>query len=336
MNYRYLIGAVLCLLVGGVIFADFRRPATPLTESTSVESLRLRLGADPAPHYPDPRLADVDLGRGIVLEGLTLQGRQSKHFVCTSCHNVVVEDPDLSRPDPAARLQYATENELPFLPGTTFYGIVNRRSFYNGDYELKYGDLVDSARHDLRQAIQLCATECAQGRALNPVELESTLAFLWQLELQLGDLHLTESEQEELNTQLAARNNPRGLALLEAHYQQASPATFVEPPVPREAGYPGITGRPEMGRAIYERSCLHCHEAQRYSFFNLDNSPYSFDFLTKHLPQYTRYSMYQVVRYGTSPIPGKRAYMPHYTAERMSNQQVEDLGAYLKSRAAAR
>ena len=336
MRYRNVLLAVLLLLLSGISLAEFRRPVSPLTADTSVAALRLRLGADPAPHLPDPEAADLELGRMIVREGLTDRGRQSKHFRCTSCHNLVPEDPDLSVSDPEARLVYAEKHDLPFLPGTTLYGIVNRRSFYNGDYELKYGDLVDSARHDLRQAIQLCATECAQGRALTPTELESTLAYLWELELHLGDLQLSEGEQKQLEAALSAGDGPAGLSLLEARYLQAAPATFVEPPVPREKGYPGLTGRPAAGRAIYERSCLHCHENQRYSFFTLDNSDYTFDFLAKHAPQYTRYSMYQVVRYGTSPIPGKRAYMPHYTAERMSNQQVEDLHAYLVSRSLAK
>ena len=93
-------------------------------------------------------------------------GKQSKHFVCTSCHNIQKEDPDLSIADPQARLEYARDMELPYLPGTTLYGAVNRTSFYNGDYEKKYGDLVKPARNNLREAIQLCAVECSQGRAL--------------------------------------------------------------------------------------------------------------------------------------------------------------------------
>jgi mono/diheme cytochrome c family protein len=83
------------------------------------------------------------------------------------------------------------------------------------------------------------------------------------------------------------------------------------------------------GALVYEQSCLHCHGERRYSFFNLDESIYSLSFLAKHFPQYSRYSVYQVSRYGTSPSPGKRAYMPHYTQQRMSNQQVEDLRAYV-------
>ena len=41
---------------------------------------------------------------------------------------------------------------IPFLQGTALYGAVNRTSFYNGDYEKKYGSLVSKARNDLREA----------------------------------------------------------------------------------------------------------------------------------------------------------------------------------------
>ncbi|MEM1119867.1 MAG: hypothetical protein AAGJ18_05425, partial [Bacteroidota bacterium] len=86
----------------------------------------------------------VENGKRLFFEGFSSRPngkktkKQSKHFVCTSCHNVVREDPDLSVTDPQARLVYAKENELPFLQGTTMYGAVNRTSFYNGDYYKKY------------------------------------------------------------------------------------------------------------------------------------------------------------------------------------------------------
>jgi len=59
----------------------------------------------------------------------------------------------------------------------------------------------------------------------------------------------------------------------------------------------------------------------------------TFRFLEKHLFVYDRYSIYQVVRWGTSPLTGKKAYMPQYTAEKMSVQQLEDLRAYILSQA---
>ena len=50
----------------------------------------------------------------------------TKYYKCTSCHNTAREDADLVRPTPEARLQYAAAHDLPFLQGSTFWGIVNR------------------------------------------------------------------------------------------------------------------------------------------------------------------------------------------------------------------
>ncbi len=277
--------------------------------------------------------ASAELGRALVLEGrLGGGGQQSAHFKCTSCHNVVREDPVLTAADPTARLAYAVENDLPFLPGTTLWGAVNRESYYNGDYEKKYGDLVKNARRDLRGAIQLCATECAQGKALSEVEMESVVAYLHTIGLKLSDLDDGAPSLALINRAIDRKDESRPgvIAALQSSYLLASPATFVLPPQDRKTGYPVAgTPAPENGQALYDRACLHCHEQQRYSFFDLAESEDSYSFMTKHFPRYTRYSTYQVVRYGTSPIPGKKAYMPHYTKERMSDLQVEELRAYL-------
>ena len=129
------------------------------------------LGAAPPNHKVNDELDKVsaELGENIVLRGASkgTLGKvklQSKHFLCTSCHNVQKEDPDLKISDPQARLLYAKEKGIPFLQATTLYGAVNRSSFYNDDYEKKYGDLVKPTRNNLREAIQLCAVECSQGR----------------------------------------------------------------------------------------------------------------------------------------------------------------------------
>jgi mono/diheme cytochrome c family protein len=329
---------VLLLLLAGFLPQE----STPLVDqNSSVEATRVALGGAAADHQVDRSIegVSVEAGRRLVNEGVASlpeggkTNRQSKHFVCTSCHNMQREDPDLRFADPEARLTYVVEQDLPFLPGTTLYGVVNRRTFYNGDYEKKYGDLVRPARKDLRGAIALCATECAQGRPLADWEMESILAYLWTLELKIDDLVLSPGE----NSQIAAAMNgeadkKKTLALLESSYLDHSPATFLTPPEDRKEGY-AVEGDPRRGELVYEQSCLHCHGERRYSFFNLDDTSYSFDFLEKHMPTYSRYSTYQVVRYGTSPIAGKRAYMPHYTKQRMSNQQVEDLRAYVGQRA---
>lgn len=277
--------------------------------------------------------ASAELGRRIVLEGeLSAGSQQSAHFKCTSCHNVVREDPVLTEMDPTARLAYAEENDLPFLPGTTLWGAVNREAYYNGDYEKKYGDLVKYARRDLRGAIQLCATECAQGEALADVEMESVVAYLHTIGLKLSDLPDTAPTIERINRGITNKDASREgiIADLKSSYLLSSPATFVFPPKDRKTGFPvAAAPNPTNGAVVYERACLHCHEKRRYSFFELGEGVDHYNFMTKHFPRYTRYSTYQVTRYGTSPIPGKKAYMPHYTKERMSDLQVEDMRAYL-------
>ncbi len=325
----------LLLGLGGII-ALFS--PQPLAER-SVYEVQLQLGADPVDHLPDfsqgttKQPVSVERGRQLVETGQTRKGAQSNHFVCTSCHLTQIEDPELTNPTPEARLEYARANDLPFLAATTLYGVVNRTSYYNGDYVKKYGDLVIDARYDLRKAIQLCATECAQGRPLEPADMESVLAYLWTLELKMADLQLAPDELRTLENSLQGAADPAtGLELLRAKYLSAAGATFGLPPENYPKGYPQ-TGQPEKGRAIYEQGCLHCHERQRYSFYLLDNSPFSFRHLAANLDRYDYHSIYHVIRYGTSPVPGKRAYMPHYTLERMSDQQVEDLRAYIEREA---
>lgn len=310
-------------------------------ESSELARILEALGDDPSPHQANLAIpgASVEQGAAIVLsgyatspEGKTLT-KQSKHFVCTSCHNIQKEDPDLSIADPQARLIYARDNNLPYLPGTTLYGAVNRTFFYNGDYEKKYGDLVKPARNDLREAIQLCAIECSQGRKLEDWELESVLAYLWTIGLKLEDLQLSPDDYDALNAALNGEGDRNEMIEnLKTRYLDGSPATFIPPPDNRKEGN-DYEGDPQNGRLLYDLSCKHCHEKQRYAFFDLDDSKHSFKYLKKHIPKYTRYSIYQVIRWGTSPIPGKKAYMPNYTLEKMNRNQIEDLRAYIERQA---
>ncbi len=312
-------------------------------KNTSVEDLLVRLGEKPQPHQPMMNLQGVSIenGRRLVSEGFATErdgsgkvDKQSAHFVCTSCHNVERDEPNLGVVDAQARLEYSAQRGLPMVQGTALYGAVNRSTFYNDDYVKKYGDLVEPARHDLRKAIQLCAVECAQGRKLKNWEVESILAYLWTIDLKLEDLNLTEEQLSDLTA--AANGNEEKASsaeFLKSKYLPGAPATFVKPPEDRKEGYAGIVGNPENGKLVYETSCLHCHEGQRYSYFNLDDSDYTYKYLEKHFPKYTNYSTYQVTRYGTSPLPGKRAYMPLYTQEKMTDQMAEDLRAYVEAEA---
>ena len=280
----------------------------------------------------------AERGKDLVTQGMSHAGakksrRQSKHFTCISCHNIEREDPDLMHPTPEARLKYVSEHKMPFLQGSPLYGIVNRRSFYNGDYVKKYGDLVNPTRHNLREAIQLCATECSQGRKLKEFELESILAYLWTIDLKLADLQLTEDEMTQLQHAFDT-GDKRGEAIriLRSKYLDYSSATFVDPPADRKSG-DGLKGNASNGALIYKLSCQYCHFDNQFSFLLLDNTKLTFQHLQREAGAYTPHSIYQVIRYGTPPKGGKEAYMPQYTAEKMSDQQMADLRAFIESEA---
>lgn len=309
-----------------------------ISDDMPVTALLAQLGEDLAEKKPNMNIAgvSVEAGEQLFKEGLANKPKggttkkQSKHFVCTSCHNVVREDPDLAVSDPQDRLIYTDDRGLPFLQGTTMHGAVSRETYYNGDYDKKYGDLVKPARYDVRGAIQLCAVECAQGRSLKDWELESVLAYLWSIDITVADLGLTESEMSQIEDQTVADEDK--IALLKSKYLQGSPAHFIPPPVDRKKGS-GLTGDTANGKLIYDNSCLHCHYRGKYSYYNLDDSKLSFRELSKLAGTYHRYSIYQVTRWGVPSKSGKKSYMPQYPVEKMSEQQLADLRAYIDMRA---
>jgi mono/diheme cytochrome c family protein len=311
-------------------------------KSDSVNDVLIKLGKAPSDKKPNMIISGVsaEVGEDIVKHGFSKRKgfkkskRQSKHFVCLSCHNIEKEDPDLTKSDPEARLVYTNEKGLPFLQGTTLYGAVNRDSYYNDDYYKKYGELVVPARDNIRESIQLCATECSQGRKLKDWELESVLAYLWTIDLKMGDIDLSEEESIMINTSLnqSEASHEDMIRLIESKYLSGSPANFLAPPEDRTEGF-GLEGNTDNGKMIYENSCLHCHYQKKYSFLNLDNTGLSFNYLNKKIATYSRYSIYQVIGWGVPWKHGKKAYMPHYPAEKMSKQQVEDLRAYIEMKA---
>ena len=334
---KYFVCITIVSLLGGFSL-DFNSELQP---SEKVWEVLEKLGDDASRVRPDITVPNVsaEIGYNIVtkgfseIKGLPRAKRQSKHFVCTSCHNIEREDPDLTVIDPQARLEYVSKKGLPFLQASSLYGVINRDYYYNGDYDKKYGDLVKPAREDLREAIKLCATECAQGRELKDWELESIMSFFWDIQLTLEDLNLTESELSYIsNSMKDSLSWPNANAILRTKYVSYSPATFLPPPPDRKAGT-GLTGDPENGKLIYDKSCLHCHYQKRYSFLHLDDSDMSFNHLNKKRGTYNRHSIYQVIRYGTYSKNWKKSYMPQYTDEKMSDQMLADLRAYIEKRA---
>lgn len=335
---KYLIISIIGLLSVG--FGVKQKEMNPIDDNTPVISLLEQLGEDYSTKRPKvDSEASAELGEDIVRygfskrDGLKKSKRQSKHFVCTSCHNLEQEDPNLAINDPQARLEYVIQKGLPFLQATTLYGAVNRETYYNGDYIQKYGDLVEPAKADIREAIQLCAQECAQGRKLKDWELESILAYLWTIDLKAKDLNLSELEKQSIESAMSNEVlKNEGLKLIKRKYLSASDATFVLPPADRKVGT-GLTGDKDNGQLIYDNSCMHCHYQKKYSFLHLDDNKMSFSHLNKAADTYSRHSLYQVTRYGTYSKYGKKSYMPNYTLEKMSNQQLADLRAYIKYRA---
>jgi mono/diheme cytochrome c family protein len=320
-----------------IFFLGLMPNKATMSYDSPVEEILTILGDGNKAVQPDITIpgTSVDAGEGIVKFGLSHKNggkknkKQSKSFVCTACHNIEREDPDLKKPDPEARLDYVIKKGIPFLQGTTLYGAINRRSYYNGDYEKKYGDLVRPARRNLREAIQLCAVECSQGRALKPWEMESVVAYLHTIGYKVSDL-ITDEEEYALVYDAVENNGDKEYAifLLKSKYIEGSPAHFIEPPSDRDTGL-GYKGDPENGKLIYDHSCKHCHLNRKYSFYKLDDTKLTFRHLKKTTTKDSRYSIYNVVRHGTSPKMWKKAYMPQYTIEKMSNQQVEDLRAYI-------
>jgi len=324
-----------------VICASLMIPESGVDQEMRVTKALSILGFDGPDHFPDTDEFGVSAERGkdLVMNGISTKPgggktrKQSKHFVCTSCHNLVKEDPDLRYSDPQARLEYTQENGLPFLQATTLYGVVNRESFYNDDYEKKYGDLVHAARNDIRGAIQLCATECAQGRKLKKWELESVLAYLWTIDLKLGDLGLSDEEMEFVDAAMTdAAKQDSAVNLIRSRYLKGSPAHFGSA-YDSQVATESLQGDTENGKLIYESSCLHCHKDRRYSYFNLDESKLTFQHLNNKADGYGYHSIFQVIRYGVASKSGKRSYMPQYPLEKMSEQQLRDLEAYIEMRA---
>ncbi len=334
-----MIKYLFVFIIGGVFLASNWASKIKIDGTSSIADIEEQLGFDNSSKKPKMDLPGVSVenGRKIVHEGISNKAngrktrKQSKHFVCTSCHNTAIEDPDLTSYDPEARLDFVRKKGMPFLQGTTFYGAVNRTTYYNGDYYKKYGDLVEEARNDIRASIQLCAVECAQGRSLKDWEIESVLAYFWSLELKLTDINLTEEELKEISSSSSENDKKKSLELIQSKYLQSAPVTFVPPPADRKRGS-GLVGNAENGFKIYESSCLHCHYQGKYSYLSLDTTPLSLKHMAKHIDRYSSHSMYQVIRWGVPSKGGRHSYMPQYPLEKMSEQQLADLRAYFESK----
>ncbi len=333
---------LFALLVSLPISALAEEPES-WSDDTPVFTILSALGMPAPDHVVDSTPEAVKAGEDLVLLGRTVgpdgkrTAMQSRGFRCGDCHNLVREDADLTAADPDARLDYAVANDLPFLMGTTLYGIVDRVSWFNDDYAKKYGDLVKPANQSLREAVQLCSIECSQGRALEEWEIDAILAWLWTRSLRWGDLQdVPDLEAVRAATAGTEQEQVDMRALIQARFLSKSPATFVEPPESHgkdDEGYPGA-GDPTRGQQIYTRSCLHCHARGGPTNYLLADKRGRYRELVANMGKHSKWSFYEAIRHGTTPAFCPKVYMPHFTAERMSDQQVEDLRAWIEQEAA--
>ena len=149
-------------------------------------------------------------------------------------------------------------------------------------------------------------------------------------ELTLDDLVLNDNEAQLLQGAIESGGEAMSaIQIIESKYLKGSPAHFLEPKEREKGEQTNVVGDPERGQQVYDSSCKHCHYRNKYSYLNLDDSELTFDWLSKKADTYSRYSIYQVIRYGTYSLHGKNSYMPRYPKEKMSDQQIEDLKAYL-------
>lgn len=334
---KWISNTIVMLLLASILSSlPAKAGREDVLPEDSVTKTLIRLG-EPEPRHLmewDDFAAYAEKGRELFFQGRTtdfegnLTPIQSEHFRCTDCHTTNREDPLLTDSNPETRAAYVQARNMPFLPGTTLFGTVNKSSWYNEDYTIKYGDLVRNARFNLRNAIQVCSTACSAGRRMESWELKAVLAYLWTQEYRLTDLDLSASELNIIQNALAGNGDPQAAAtLIKSKFRSFSPANFGATPDSLRDGYP-LSGDPVKGRFIYTSSCLYCHGNRTGAPMRdtLDMSWSTYSYLIEEIESDA--SIYNMIRHGTTQ--DNRAYMPQYPLERMSNQQVEDLRAFIQ------
>lgn len=326
------IGIIVFAISAFIAIQSFMPVENPGPRQSVLQFLADKGEALPSHYRSEPDSQLIRIGKELIFKGVSRspQGKKgnyiSLHYSCVSCHNTVREDVHLNRVDQEERLAHAMENNIPYLQGSTFWGIVNREQWYNGDYDKKYGQWLSGARNNLEEAISFCATTCAQGRELEGWEMEAILSYFSSLEYKMEDIGFEEAAD------LAAVNkmeNEAAIKKVKSQYLTYSPATFVDEPDSKKEGYP-FEGRIEQGEAIYRLGCQHCHRPHGESELVLEDNRLSANWLLNRLERGNEKSFYEAIRHGTYAHFSHRPYMPNYTEEKMSDQQVEDLRAFLE------
>jgi cytochrome c len=325
------------ILLGGV-YSFYLIPKHTINGAEKVLDVLVKLGDKKPIHYKSFNELDeqkVKQGFDLFTKGVTFDKngkktkKQSKHFVCTDCHNIQIEDPDLTESNPETRLDFAINNNLNFLPGTTMAGAVNREHWYNDDYIKKYGTLVTPAYDTLKNAIHLCAVQCSQGRALDNWEMDAMTEFFISIGFSVNDIKLSNKEKQKIANALhSQKGKEEAIKLIKSKYLNYSPATFLKS-TKKENRSLGLYGNAKIGEKIFELSCLTCHKQTGVTNYKLDTGKLTFNHLKYWSSTTSFLSIYEITREGTYAMPGYKPYMPNYTKERLSENQLNDLMAYI-------
>ncbi|MGJ8661372.1 MAG: c-type cytochrome, partial [Bacteroidota bacterium] len=191
--------------------------------------------------------------------------------------------------------------------------------------------IINKAKTSLPESIQVCAKYCSSGRNLKDWELEAIMHYFKKTELTLGDINLTGDQLAQISQigTLNAEQKKDLLQSIENSYTKGYSAHFLET-MPREDRKYGAGGNVENGKYIYDNACLYCHLDGRVTYLKLNDDKLSAQMFMKHKTGYDDLSIYQIIRQGTYAMAGRNQYMPRYTKDKMSDQQIEDLVAYLK------
>ena len=139
IKYSVLTAILFPILLSGW-FASEKKTAPTVAEqwdeNTTVAEVLWALGEKKPKHYVKSMTKEkIKQGEELVKIGKTSKPKGggktryiSKYYACTSCHNLDREDPDLNGVDTEARLAWALEKNMPYLQGSTFWGIVDRET----------------------------------------------------------------------------------------------------------------------------------------------------------------------------------------------------------------
>lgn len=334
----FLLSAVMLINLSFQNKASISQKDEVDVENLPVELVLTNLGAPRYKHAIERLdMEKAEIGKQLLFEGKArVKGRKGKrispYFRCTDCHNTGRESTDPLDRNPETRLSYAETNKLPFLPASTLWGVYNRSTFYTGDYGKVYGDKIKSARDSIGNAIQVCTKYASAGRLLKDWEIEGLLHYFKQHELHIKDLPaLTAADKKNILywQKLDSEEKKALREKIQGAFLQSYPATLVPTMALDQRKY-GEGGNAAKGELIYKKSCLHCHAGKRVSNYNLDKSSLTAKLFIKNLGEFNHSSLYQIIRWGTFTKKRRKQTMPLYPKERMSDQQIEDLVAYMK------